>query len=674
MRYTVDDQKEGNTMKRIRSIAVIIAVLMVISLIPMTIGAVDGNHPIVKDVINHNGYTSTSENYFALGRILFDKDGNRLWETPRDNEEIYTLTDGCVVTAWVDGETLGDVTFGFNIYSLKEGQIAFKSACEDYPYVSPYSGNDYTVVSHIDILKIKKEGITDYLNLSALPLYGYDIIDENGDIVYSEDGNKTAECLSDNIFIEKIGTENGAVQYNILKLNDSDAKRIPVDYECWKTTDLGNILIGKVIGKSRNFGVADFDGEILVPIDYTEISVSNGYYLAYKSSQRRTDVYDSEGNKVFDYYQKIQQYNGDFMVIQKSSSNGSYNYELIEVASDTVLAKRGKFCKDFVIGENPLPSGTGIVIYDLNGNVLMQDDDLQLGIFDESNGSFILKNYKNGSQFRLNTSLEVVEHFKSNLIVTYSNNNVSVVNDPSHPTDTGLRDCCLMYEGQVISDYHHATTRPFPTISGCNIYVFSSNDPEYAYTSYIIKNNSPHFSDVFEDNWAAPYITLCYESGIMNGTGNGKFSPLSEVSRAQVVTTLWRLAGEPAAEGENTFVDVADSTWYTDAVAWAAECGITTGVGGAYFAPDRTVTRGEVAAILYRYAEYAGDDVSVKADLSSFADKSELSDWNRDAFAWCAAGGIITGKTTGEFAPVRLAPSDALTRAEIAAILCRYGI
>ena len=182
------------------------------------------------------------------------------------------------------------------------------------------------------------------------------------------------------------------------------------------------------------------------------------------------------------------------------------------------------------------------------------------------------------------------------------------------------------------------------------------------------------FSDVAEGDWYYDAVQYAYENGIMNGTGGGKFSPAAEVSRAQVVTTLWRLAGEPEPEGENKFVDVQNVLWYSTAVTWAAENGITTGVGGAYFAPDRTVTRGEVAAILYRYAEYAGDDMTAKADLSTFADAGELSDWNRDAFAWCAAEGIITGKTAGESSPVRLAPSDVLTRAEIAAVLCRYGI
>ncbi|MBR5447656.1 MAG: S-layer homology domain-containing protein, partial [Clostridia bacterium] len=216
-------------------------------------------------------------------------------------------------------------------------------------------------------------------------------------------------------------------------------------------------------------------------------------------------------------------------------------------------------------------------------------------------------------------------------------------------------------------------------VNGCEVHVFLDNDPEtdeYIYVAYIIDGNKSPFYDIREDHWAREYIDTCFEAGIMNGTGGGKFSPSGAVSRAQVVTTLWRLAGEPEANGASgmTFTDVADGQWYTEAVAWAAENGITAGVGGSSFAPDRTVTRGEVAAILYRYASYAGEDVSGRADLNTFADTGALSDWNRDAFAWCVDGGIIGGKTTGELQPVYLAPSDTLTRAELAAVLYRYGI
>ncbi|MBR5633149.1 MAG: S-layer homology domain-containing protein, partial [Clostridia bacterium] len=233
-------------------------------------------------------------------------------------------------------------------------------------------------------------------------------------------------------------------------------------------------------------------------------------------------------------------------------------------------------------------------------------------------------------------------------------------------------------KGVKISGDHYNYWDSFVT-NGCEVYVFNDYDmdiPEISYVAYIIDGNKSPFYDIREDHWAREYIDTCFEAGIMNGTGGGKFSPSGAVSRAQVVTTLWRLAGEPEANGASgmTFTDVADGQWYTEAVAWAAENGITAGVGGSSFAPDRTVTRGEVAAILYRYASYAGEDVSGRADLNTFADTGALSDWNRDAFAWCVDGGIIGGKTTGELQPVYLAPSDTLTRAELAAVLYRYGI
>ena len=221
------------------------------------------------------------------------------------------------------------------------------------------------------------------------------------------------------------------------------------------------------------------------------------------------------------------------------------------------------------------------------------------------------------------------------------------------------------------------------TVGSCDVYIFmnelTGEEDEYFYSAYIIDAYRLPFYDVYEDYWAVEYIDKCYKAGIMNGVGDGKFSPNSPVSRAQVVTTLWRLAGEPEAENNTSdmrFTDVAEGTWYTEAVAWAASCGITSGVGGNYFAPDRTITRGEVAAILYRYAGYSGGDVTIgtNVDLSSFADSGELTDWNRDAFAWCVTNGIINGRTEMEGYPVYLAPTDVLKRSELAAILCRHGI
>ncbi|MBR6808303.1 MAG: S-layer homology domain-containing protein [Clostridia bacterium] len=117
-----------------------------------------------------------------------------------------------------------------------------------------------------------------------------------------------------------------------------------------------------------------------------------------------------------------------------------------------------------------------------------------------------------------------------------------------------------------------------------------------------------------------------------------------------------------------TFVDVPDGQWYTPAAQWAYENGIVNGVGGAYFAPDRTITREEFATMLYRYTEYLEVDTSARVDYSDYADSDSVSEWATDAMSWAVAEGLISGKP-GKL----LAPQDTITRAEVATVIYRYN-
>ena len=328
---------------------------------------------------------------------------------------------------------------------------------------------------------------------------------------------------------------------------------------------------------------------------------------------------------------------------------------------------------DYVICEGHGLTNEGVAIFDLEGNLVAENSDWDFQCVDTGNGSFIVTDYSTCETYRLGRDLSRTETFDFLGYYESSYNGVTVQNSCPTFEDESYN---LVYKGEKISDDHEFYDLSRIIMDGCEVYVFMDGLKNYSdeltFTAYVIDGNKCPFNDVSESHWAAPYITSCYNDGIMNGTGGGNFSPDMEVSRAQVVTTLWRLAGSPKPDGENSFADVADGQWYTDAVTWAAESGITNGVGGNFFAPERTVTRGVVAAIIYRYAAYMGEDTDGKADLSSFADMDELADWNSDAFAWCVHSGIITGKSGGGVTPARLAPTDVLTRAEIAAILCRY--
>jgi uncharacterized repeat protein (TIGR02543 family) len=175
------------------------------------------------------------------------------------------------------------------------------------------------------------------------------------------------------------------------------------------------------------------------------------------------------------------------------------------------------------------------------------------------------------------------------------------------------------------------------------------------------------FTDVAENSWFYDAVGYVHENGLMVGTSATAFSPNATTTRGMIVTILHRLEGTPAPSAENPFTDVADGTWYTDAVIWAAESGVVSGYGGGNFGPTDAVTREQMAVILMNYAKLKNYDVSAEADLSAFNDQSAISSWAVDTMAWANAEGLINGKGGGA-----LDPAGNATRAEVAAILQRF--
>ena len=174
------------------------------------------------------------------------------------------------------------------------------------------------------------------------------------------------------------------------------------------------------------------------------------------------------------------------------------------------------------------------------------------------------------------------------------------------------------------------------------------------------------FTDVTEGDWFYDAVRYAYETGLMDGVGDSLFAPNSETTRAQLVTILYRLAGQPAVSGDLIFTDVEVGTWYTDAVAWAAENGIVNGTTDTTFAPGEDLTRQQLVTVLYRYAESKGYDVSASADLSGYPDAGQVQDYAQPAMAWAVAEGIVEGVDGN------LNPTGDATRAQIATILMRF--
>ena len=175
------------------------------------------------------------------------------------------------------------------------------------------------------------------------------------------------------------------------------------------------------------------------------------------------------------------------------------------------------------------------------------------------------------------------------------------------------------------------------------------------------------FPDVAEGDWFYDAVRYAYETGLMDGVGDNLFAPNSETTRAQLVTILYRLEGEPEVSGTSGFTDVEADTWYTDAMAWAAANGIVNGVSETEFAPGKDITREQLATILFRYAEAKGYDVSARADLSAYPDADQIQSYAAESVAWAVAEGLIQG-----FEDNTLRPAGNATRAQIATILMRF--
>lgn len=174
------------------------------------------------------------------------------------------------------------------------------------------------------------------------------------------------------------------------------------------------------------------------------------------------------------------------------------------------------------------------------------------------------------------------------------------------------------------------------------------------------------FTDVHTNDWFANAVQYMLDNEMMNGTSATTFGPNTTTTRGMIVTILYRLEGEPNAAASN-FTDVASNMYYADAINWAAANGIVNGVSATSFAPDNQITREQMAAILYRYAQFKGYDVSASNSLTNYTDASQISEYATTAMQWANAEGLITGRTS-----TTLAPQGTATRAEVATILMRF--
>ena len=205
-------------------------------------------------------------------------------------------------------------------------------------------------------------------------------------------------------------------------------------------------------------------------------------------------------------------------------------------------------------------------------------------------------------------------------------------------------------------------------------YVIEELDSSAAYTVCAKDDSCPlgAFGDLTATAWYHDGVHYCLENGLMRGVSGEKFLPDGSTTRAQLVTILWRLEGSPETTGAVRFNDTAGGAWYTEAVRWAAGCGVVKGYDNGCFGPNDAVTREQMAAILYRYAQHKGYDVSAGKDTNilSFDDAFAVSEYAIPAMQWACGSGMVRG--IAQKGGMLLAPKDTTTRAQTATLLMRF--
>lgn len=217
------------------------------------------------------------------------------------------------------------------------------------------------------------------------------------------------------------------------------------------------------------------------------------------------------------------------------------------------------------------------------------------------------------------------------------------------------------------------------TASGTSVPVANQSSGKYTFTMpaaavtvkavFAAQETDPDFpfADVAKGSWYYEGVRYAYENGLMSGTGEGTFSPDLPTSHGMLVTILYRLAGSPAA-GSASFTDVAKGQWYADGVAWASANGVVSGYPDGSFRPNDTITREQMAAILYQYARIQGKLDDSRADLSIFSDLDSLSAYAKEPMSWAVAQGLFSGVSADT-----LAPGGSTTRAQAAVILTAFS-
>lgn len=240
--------------------------------------------------------------------------------------------------------------------------------------------------------------------------------------------------------------------------------------------------------------------------------------------------------------------------------------------------------------------------------------------------------------------------------------------DPDLTVSTTVNTVTFLCDGNMPEDAPTLTLRFFlkKMLGESVVFATFSSENGMIEAQTTVQPPPDPFTDL-QYQWAKEEILAAYYAGLFKGISETEFAPDLDITRAMFVTVLYRMSGASSDVSAESFTDVPETAYYASAVAWASNVGITKGTGGGRFSPDLPISRQELMTMLFRYADYMGRDVSMRRDLDDVSDLSDIAPWAMDAVSWAYAERLLNG-----FTDDTLRPLNTATRAQTAAILCRY--
>ena len=622
----------------LRTLTLVLTFCMLLSVIPAVNaqGQEQDAYTIVTKKLTVKYSAVHAGDYFAVDNKLYDGSGREIYTFP-SSVYVYSLGVNCAVTVDLQFTTM-------TVYSLTGSRVELQSVYDtDYAFVMPYL-DDYRYTTVLRSI----EG-SDYLSREILNSYGKTVV--------TADTNQysLAMYLGGGIIgsLDKFGVTH-------LEFMDGDnyVKGVTVDDVGLYDADMISYYL------NEKYGVLNNKGETVLAHAYDfACPLSTGYISTAQinlNAGTYTDckVFNSDGTQVYAGENLVIHYNGHIAVEYDFNTE---IYELKKASNGDVIAS-GAVCYpevDYIfLSADEYTAGT---VYTSEGAALVT------GVYDlsaDTNGTELIAQSAADGVFRRYDASGAATLAYGTEYVYALDDGVVYIGDDRVALAAGTR---------VISDYHEYYDGG-AVLSGCEVYVFSDvNGDDNTQTLYVVDEYMYPFSDIYDEGyWAADGIVWAYESGFVDGVGCSTFAPDDKVTRAQIVTLLWRLEGCPAPQGQTGggFTDVEAGTWYTDAIAWAAENGVVNGNGDGTFDPEGIITRQQFATLIFRYAtEIDGKDTSARADVTGYVDAGEIESWARDAIEWCVAEGHMNGTS-----PETLSPTGEVTRAQLVTLVYRYSV